>query len=260
MGTATDYDVLAAEVAADNAKPEVIRAEHHLRLARERLRVLLAEEHEVDAVGALPVEIVPYPAFEPMLATAWESRAELAELAHEQAVRRALVSISKAEGKPRVDLSAAWGRRWIGVTGATASGASWTAGLSVSFPFFDGGKTGGRVRQAESELARVAIDESALRDAIALQVRAAVDGVREAGEIARALAGTVAQAERVVFMAEKGDELGVKTRLEVEDAVVNLAAARASLARAHRDYRVALVELDWATGTLVPTATESRRP
>jgi outer membrane protein TolC len=39
-------------------------------------------------------------------------------------------------------------------------------------------------------------------------------------------------------------------RLEVQDAELNLAAARANLARAQRDYRVARVNLDWVSGTL----------
>jgi outer membrane protein TolC len=58
------------------------------------------------------------------------------------------------------------------------------------------------------------------------------------------------QAERLLFLAEKGFELGVKTRLEVQDAELNLSAARANLARAQRDYRVASVNLEWVTGTL----------
>jgi len=60
----------------------------------------------------------------------------------------------------------------------------------------------------------------------------------------------VKQAERLLFLAEKGFELGVKTRLEVQDAELNLMGARANLARAQRDYRVARVTLDWVAGTL----------
>jgi hydrophobic/amphiphilic exporter-1 (mainly G- bacteria), HAE1 family len=250
MGTATDYEVLAAEVAADNARPDAIRAENAARLARERLRFLLAEESEVDVEGALPVEVAPYPVFEATLQEALANRPELAELGHQQGVARELVTIAKAQDKPRFDLQAAWGRRWLGVTGTRTSGATWNLGVFVSFPFFDGYKTKGRVEQAQSDLARMSLEEAKAREAIALEVRAAVDAVREAGEIGRALFGTVAQAERVLFMAEQGYELGVKTRLDVEDAVVNLAAARAGLARAQRDYRVALVDLRRAAGTL----------
>jgi len=249
-GVATDYDVLSAQVAADNARPESLRAENWLRLSRHRLRLLLAEDGDVDATGDLAVPVGPYPAFESTLSEALTHRPEISELARVREIHRALVSIAKAQDKPRLDLSAAWGRRWVSVQDTDASGAAWTVGLTMSFPFFDGGKTKGRVRQAESDLARAALDEARLRDAIGLEVRAAVDSVRESGEITRSLAGTVGQAERVLSMAEEGYPLGVKTRLDIEDAVVNLAAARAHLARAQRDYRVALAEVGWAAGTL----------
>ena len=53
-------------------------------------------------------------------------------------------------------------------------------------------------------------------------MRSALDAVREAAEILTALASTVKQAERLLFLSEKGFELGVKTRLEVQDAEQNL--------------------------------------
>ena len=83
-----------------------------------------------------------------------------------------------------------------------------------------------------------------------MQVRTAADAVRENSEIVTALAGTVQQAEKVLFMADKGFEYGVKTKLDVDDAQQNLNQARGNLARARRDYLVALVNLDWARGTL----------
>ena len=49
-------------------------------------------------------------------------------------------------------------------------------------------------------------------------------------------------------MAEKGFEFGVKIRLEVDDAQLNLLQARSNLARAQRDYRVARVNYEWAMG------------
>jgi HAE1 family hydrophobic/amphiphilic exporter-1 len=112
-------------------------------------------------------------------------------------------------------------------------------------------RTRGRVTQAKSDLSRATLDELKARDGIAVEVRNAVDALREAGEILGALAGTVRQAERLVFLSEKGYELGVKTRLEVQDAQRNLTLARGNYARAERDYRVARVTLDWVAGTLV---------
>ena len=51
-------------------------------------------------------------------------------------------------------------------------------------------------------------------------------------------------------MANKGFEYGVKTKLEVDDAQLNLSQARASLARARRDYLSSLVTLRWVMGVL----------
>jgi HAE1 family hydrophobic/amphiphilic exporter-1 len=83
-----------------------------------------------------------------------------------------------------------------------------------------------------------------------LELRDAINAVRESGEIIKALSGTVAQAKRVLAMAEKGYEYGVKTRLDVDDAQLNLVQAEGNLARAKRDYLVACVTYEWATGTL----------
>jgi len=51
-------------------------------------------------------------------------------------------------------------------------------------------------------------------------------------------------------LSEKGYELGVKIRLEVEDAELNLQQARGNLSRAWRDYRAAKVNLLWVMGVL----------
>jgi HAE1 family hydrophobic/amphiphilic exporter-1 len=115
---------------------------------------------------------------------------------------------------------------------------------------FDSWRTKGRVAQARIDQTRPEIDERKMRDGIALEVRTAVDALAEATEILKALGGTVRQAERLLFLSEKGYELGVKTHLEVQDAQLNLLLAKGNLARAQRDYRVARVNLDWVAGTL----------
>jgi outer membrane protein TolC len=74
--------------------------------------------------------------------------------------------------------------------------------------------------------------------------------MKESGEIVRALSGTVGQAERLLYMAEKGYEYGVKIRLDVEDAELNLIQAKGILARAKRDYLVSCVNLERVTGRL----------
>jgi len=250
-GVATDYDVLAAEVSVENAHPDTIRTENQIRTARERLRFLLAiEKGEVDAAGRLEADLAPHRSYEEAFALAREKRPDLADIRYRIGVSRELVVLAGSQDKPRIDLKGAYGWNYLEQPTAYGDGPSWSVGIQLSYPFFDGLRTRGRVAQAESDLRRIQIGEAKQVDAIALEIRDAVNAVRESGEIVRSLSGTVGQAERLLAMAEKGYELGVKTRLEVEDAELNLRQAKSSLSRAHRDTLVARINLDWVTGIL----------
>jgi len=251
LGTVTDYDVLAARVARDNQRPEVLRTASAVLVALDRLRLVLAEESgEIDVDGALEAEAVELPSFEEAVATALEKRPDLSGLVRNAAIYRQLVRIRNADDKPRLDLRANAGWQWFDAGVVSASGKVWGAGLYLSFPFFDGLATRGRVAQARSDLTRAELDLAQARDGIHVEVRTALDRARVAAEIVNALSGNVAQARRLLEMSETGRELGVKTRLEVDDALLNARAAEANLARAKRDYLVALADLRYAQGTL----------
>jgi len=255
-GVATDYDVLAAEVATENARPEVIRSENAVRIARERLRFLLAlGPEEVDVAGSLEMPSADRPTpetYEQALLSAGKQRPELADLRLRIGVYDELVTIANAENKPRLDLKGGGGWHWTSLDEPgpkrTADGPAWSVGVYLTFPFFDGFRSSGKVTQARSDLRTRQIEETKLLDSIALEVREAAYALRESAEIYEAVTGTVRQAERLVQMAEKGYEYGVKIRLEVEDAQLNLLQARSNLARAQRDYRVARVNYEWASG------------
>jgi hydrophobic/amphiphilic exporter-1 (mainly G- bacteria), HAE1 family len=251
-GVATDYDVLVSKVDIDNARPAVIRTENLINIARERLRFFLAMGgQEVDAQGTLETELLPYPTFEQLLVVAFKLRPEISDVRHRVQIAEEVVTIAKAGDKPRLDFKGGYGWRDLDVgSGQQASGAAWSAGLFITYPIFDGLRTSGQVSQARSHVSTLKIEEAKLLDGIRLEVRDACNATRQAGEIIRALSGTVAQAERLVTMAEKGYEYGVKTRLDVDDAQLNLIQARGNLASARRDYLLSLVNLEYVTGRL----------
>jgi len=251
IGTATDYDVLAAEVALQNAGPEVVRTENAVRTFRERLRFLLGRDgREVDAKGDLSAVVADPVNYDSALRTAVEHRPELSDLRHRLGVAQELLVIARAGNRPRLDFQGAVGRQEVDFGGFDTAGKVWSAGVYASWPIFDGMRTRGRIAQAGSNVRTLGIEEAQLLDAIALEVRDATNAVRDAGEIVNALGGTVEQADRLVTMAEKGYEYGVKTRLDVDDAQLNRSLAHGSLARARRDYLVAGAALRYAMGTL----------
>jgi outer membrane protein TolC len=250
-GVATDYDVLAADVAVQNARPDVIKTQNLILTAKENLKFLLAlGSQDIEVKGSLNAATEPPKTFAEAIQTAVKKRPELADVRNRVGLAQELVKVARAGNKPRLDLKASSGWRDIRLDGAQAEGKAWSAGVYLTFPIFDGFKTQGRVAQAKSNVNSLRIDETKLMDSISLQVREAGNAVAESGEIVKALSGTVAQAEKLLFMAEKGFESGVKTRLDVDDAQLNLTQARANLAKASRDYLVASVTMEWAMGAL----------
>jgi outer membrane protein TolC len=250
-GVATDYDVLAAEVAVDNARPGVIRGENLLKLSRERLRFHLAvEDEEVDASGTLEPLLTSPSSFDDALKSALSNRPELKDIGYRVGIYSELITIASADNKPRLDLKGGAGWHQLEVSSVRNDGPAWNIGLYFSFPFFDGLKTDGKVAQARSELATREIEKQKLVDNIRLEVRTALNDVKESSEIYSALSGTVRQAERLLQMAEKGYELGVKIRLEVDDAQTSLLQAEINRAKAATDYLAARVNLEWTMGKL----------
>jgi outer membrane protein TolC len=250
-GTATDYDVLAAEVAVQNARPEVISAENRVTISLDHLAVLLGLEGRKLAIGGtLETEPRPLPDYEKLVALALVKRPELAESAAWIGIQRELITVAKAGNKPRLDFqgSTGWGSLEMGSN--REEGVIATGEIVMTFPFFDGFRTDGRVLQAASELRRLEITDAKLRDEIRVQVSEALSALFESGEILTAGRDTVRQAKRLLEMAEKGFIYGVKTNLEVQDAELNLRQARGNLAKALRDHLAAAVTLDWVTGVI----------
>jgi outer membrane protein TolC len=250
-GVATDYDILVAKVAVENARPEVIRTENLILISRENLRFLLGIEQEVDVKGSLETAIASYPAYGDAVEVALKNRPELSDLRHRIGVADELVKIANAGDKPRLDFKAGYGYRDLDIgPDQYGNGGTWRIGLFITYPIFDGLRTRGKVSQAKSNVTTLKIEEAKLLDSIKLEVRDGCNVLIESGEIVKALSGTAGQAERLLYMAEKGYEYGVKTRLEVDDAELNLVQARGNLTRAKRDYLVALVNLERAMGRL----------
>ncbi|HEX7615129.1 MAG TPA: efflux RND transporter permease subunit [Thermoanaerobaculia bacterium] len=251
LGTATDYDVLAARVALDNQKPEVIRTANLVPIALDRLRLVLAEETAaLDVSGTLDSGPEAIPSFDEAVRTALDRRPDVRGLEHGVGVYREFVKIRNADDKPRLDLRANAGWTWLEAGPISVDGKKWGAAVSMSFPFFDGLATRGRVVQARSDLTRAELDLAKARDGLNVEVRTVLDQVKVAGEIVAALSGNVGQARRFLEMSEKGQEFGVKTRLEVDDALLSARQAEGNLARAKRDYLVALANLKYVQGTL----------
>jgi HAE1 family hydrophobic/amphiphilic exporter-1 len=224
------------------------QAENDIRWAKARLRYYRGIEEDFEIQGSLTCAAEPPEPLQYVLERALSQRPELAYYKDQVGVFQELVKVAKAGDKPRLDFKGNFGwSRYIDFEG-DSPGQQWDAGVYLSFPIFDGFLTKGRVIQARSRLATTEIEMKKLLDVIALEARDVINKVDEAVQIVRALEATTAQAERLLEMAEAGYRHGVKTKLEVDDAELNLRTARSNLVRARRDYLVARTRLMWIMG------------
>lgn len=251
-GVATDYDVLAASVAVENAKPTLLAAINTLQKAKDNLRFLLGgDTRNLEPEGTLEAELIAPPDFDSAFATAVAHRPELESLKLQLAMNQDLITVAKAGDKPSIALSSSlgWHEYEYGHL-PEWTGQAWSAGITMTYPIFDGFRTRGKVEEAMSNYRTTVISVAKARDQIGLDVDDAINTVNEAASIVKALEGNVAQAEKLLNMAEKGYAAGVKTRIEVDDANLNAMKARGELARARRNYLVAQVTLQWVMGVI----------
>ena len=255
-GLATDYDVLAARVAVDNARPDVIRTENGAVTARQRLAFLLGVDDIPARIAGSLAGSLAGPVTECSMTCddaykkALSNRPELVGLSHQAEMAKEYVTVISSADKPRADLRLEYGLKGMEAGESWESGDYALAGAFFTFPFFDGLNTRGKVAQARSDERTLRIQLEKLKDGLRLDVTNSIAKVREAAQIVASLEGTVSQAERLFSMAEKGFDYGVKTRLDVEDALLGLMQAKGGLAQARRDYLVARVKFLWSMGVL----------
>lgn len=248
LEVATDYDVLSARVALDNALPDLTKAENSIRLARDRLRYYMGIQGDFTIKGDLTVQPREPEPLEVVLARAREKRHDVAFQGKRLDTYRELLSVAKAGNKPRVDLKSNVGWTNLSVIDRDSPMQYWDAGVYLSVPIFDGFHTKGEVVQAESRISTSRYEFDRLLDNIALDARAAINDIDESVQIAAGLQATTLQAEKLLLMAETGYRHGVKTKLEVDDAESNVLSSRINLLRARRDYITARIRLLWAMG------------
>ncbi|MBI2220312.1 MAG: TolC family protein [Acidobacteria bacterium] len=219
-GVATELDVLRVEVDLENERAALFRAETQVAAARARLNTIMLRpiDSAVEPTDSFSVEPVAS-TFEAAVEEALASRPELQSLRLELQVRDRLIDVSRAEMKPRVDLTAGYGFSARNPRDlADLDFARWSAAVTATIPVFDGHRTAGRIAQGLAERNVVAQRIAALENQVRLDVQALWDSLLLAERTLAAADLNVAQARRAVDMTEANYRLGTATPLDVLDA------------------------------------------
>jgi outer membrane protein TolC len=253
QGQVSEFDVLRARVEKSNLEPQLLRAESNLRLATKRLNSLLGLDlgEEINLIE-VPIDLEQDAApadLSDLTRTALERRPEMRQAAYMSKMRHKAIRIARAGYYP--SLSAVANYNWQAqsdrMTLNENTNSTWTAGLRVTIPIFQGGQVRGAVTTAISEHTQAILDEHQKRDDIKLQVEDAYDRLKQSRKALLSQTNNIAQAEEGLRIANLRNESGVGILLEVLSAQAALTQARQLLAEATFAYRTARAGLKKAT-------------
>lgn len=248
-GTGTGIEVTRANVQLANDRQRLIRAENdRARAVLVLLKAMgLALDSPVEFTSKLDETPVDTSAAQALLSEAQNKRPELKTQTQREEVARLNYESIKAERLPSLGTQADYGAIGPDIIG---SRATYTMGLSLKIPVFDGFRRQARREESSSQLKQEQIRTRDLRQQVELQVRMALENLNSAKSQVDAARDGLTLAENELAQARRRYDAGVATSIEVTDAQTRLQRARDNQVVALYDYNVARLDLATATGTL----------
>ncbi|MEQ1947865.1 MAG: TolC family protein [Bryobacteraceae bacterium] len=248
-GTGTGIEVTRADVQLANDRQRLARAENdRARAILQLMKAMgLSMSTAVELTGKLAFQTVDTATAEALLDQARKARPDLKTQQQREEVAKLNFSAVKSERLPTLGASADYGA--IGSAPYNSNG-TYTMGVSVRIPVFDGGRRDGRRQETFSQYKQEQIRSKDLGQQIELQVRQALENLRSATAEVDASRDGEKLAESELAQARRRYEAGVATSVEVIDAQTRLQRARDNNVLALYDYNLARLDLATATGNI----------
>ncbi len=250
VGTRAQFDVTKAEVDVANSQVTLLRAQNQFRTARAQLDNAMGIQ--TSTMYSTP-EYMGLPQFDITLDSAMTIaqtvRPEILSAVSKVSASEALYTSSWLSRFPTVN--AAGGYTWRGLDFPLSS--SWSAGVTISLPLFQGFAIDAGVQQAEAGERIASATYEALVQSVRLDIEQQLLALDEARERIAATAKLVELASETLRLAEARYASGAGSAIEITDATFTLSNARIIEIQAQFDYRSAFIRLERAMGVLTPT-------
>ena len=255
VGTATITDANDAQARHDLAVSQEIAAQNDVQIKKEALRQI---------IGRAPPEISKIAGgFAPQLpvpnnidnwvdnGTATSLQVKAAQFNFDIATQD--VTKNRSGHLPTLDAVATYQDAAQGAGFQIGPGYDLTqryVGVQLNMPLYQGGLVNSKVREAMAAQEKARQDLENTKRAVALNTRTAFLGVTSGAAQIKALETALASSQTSLDSTKLGQEVGVRTQVDVLNATQQLISARRDHAQAVYTYAINVLKLKAAAGTL----------
>jgi len=252
VGSATITDTHEAQARHDLVSAQEIAAQSNLEIKKRALQQL---------TNAMPVALNPLGAQfklespQPADMEKWVEQAQQRSL--QLAVAQAAAQLAEKEVErnraghyPTLDLVANYTQSSAGGGSLTSESRNAALGVQLNVPLYQGGVLNSRSREAEANLDRAKEELENARRTVALQTRQAYLGVVNGIAQVEALQQALKSSETLLEASKLGQQVGVRTNLDVLNAQQQLFSTRRDLYQAEYNYLISQLQIKAAAGTL----------
>jgi outer membrane protein len=253
VGTSTVTDTYEAQARYDLIVSQELASASNLEIKRRTLQQLTnANVDQLNVLGKAFKMETP----EPVDVQKWVDDAQhgnyqviQAQAAYELSDQE--VARNRGGHLPTVDLVATYNKNTAGggMLGASDT-RSTTVGVQLNLPLFQGGATQSKWREADANREKAKQDLETARRNVELQTRQAYLGVVNGIAQVQALQQALKSSESLLDASKLGQQVGVRTSLDVLNAQQQLYSTRRDLYQAQYNYLVSQLRLKAAAGTL----------
>jgi outer membrane protein len=247
-GIRPDIDLASARTAVANARVQSVTAINNNAIAIAQLNQAMGvfERAEYDlADSALPVVAGEEGPLQALVDNALAVRPELENLRRQRRAQELTIAA----------LRGAYGPAFGAAAGATEAGQgfdrlipNWFLGLTLNWPFLQGGLTTGQIREAQGTLSTLVAQEDTLRLSVRVDVEQGQLSVRGAKATIAAAQEAVTNAREQLRLAEARYANGLGSAIELGDAQVASSSAAAQDVQARFNLSSARAQLMAALG------------
>jgi len=254
VGSATITDTHEAQARYDLTSAQEIAAQNSLEIKRRTLQQLInAMPQDLRHLGKEFKLESPQPAdMEKWVGDAQLNSLQLAIAQAGAEIAEKEVARNRGGHYPTLDLVANYSNNNAngGSFGVGSDNTSKSVGVQLNLPLFQGGVINSKWREAEANRERAIQELENTRRTVALQTRQAYLGVVSGIAQVKALQQALTSSESVLEASKLGQEVGVRTNLDVLNAQQQLYATRRDLYQAEYSYLLSQLRLKAAVGSL----------